>query len=523
MHAVLRGAFVMRKFWAPICLVVGLAISALVSAQAAEAPATKPSAAKPPATEAGNQPPENRLPPDAVTHHVIRLNGQDFAYTATAGYLTLIDAKGAKTAAVFFVAYTKDGADASAHPLTFAFNGGPGAASAFLHLGALGPRALDFDKFSAPPYTDGKIIDNPDTWLDMTDLVFIDPVGTGYSRPLVEDDKAKKAFWGVVQDLRALGEIIRRALVRLNRFASPVYLAGESYGGYRAARLVRRLVDQDGIEVRGAVLVSPILEFSLAQATIFNPMSWALRLPSYAAVHLEAQGKLSPPALKDVEGFALGEYLVDFVNPPTDPAKREALYQKVADYTGIDRAVVERWRGRIPLPLFVKEIRHGQEQLVSHYDGSAAGDDPFPPNYFPQSGDPLVSGIKAPLTSGLVAYLRDELKFKTARAYRLLSGQVEKEWEWRDPTTRGPTGAGIDLAAGLALDSQTRLLIAHGMTDLQTPYLASRYVVEHLPNAHSREQVSLKLYAGGHMMYLRKASRAQLHEDARAIYSSTTR
>jgi len=464
---------------------------------------------------------------DAVTTHSLKLSdrGQtrDLAYTARAGFLALANDKDERTAEVFFVAYTANDAAAAARPLTFVFNGGPGAGSAYLNLGALGPRVLDFGGGRGADFADAKLIDNPDTWLDLTDLVFIDPVGTGYSRALVGEDDAKKQFYGVHPDLQALGQIVRLMLAKLDRFGSPIYLVGESYGGFRAARLPLHLASDQGIAVRGAVLVSPVLEFSLMSGDPLNPLPWALRLPSYAAVALEMQGKLAPPALKDAEEFALGEYLSALAAPPADAKAADALYAKIAGFTGLPQPVVARWQGRVPLGVFVKETRHDNEEIVSRYDGSVASMDPYPAAAFPQSGDPILQGLKAPLTSSYVSYVRDELQFKIDRQYELLNAELGRRWDWSE--RRGDyggisAGASDDLREGLALDPRLKVIVAHGMTDLQTPYFASRYVIDHLPSALTHDRVSLRLYPGGHMMYLRQASRAALHQDARALYRS---
>lgn len=466
---------------------------------------------------------ETPLPADVVTSHTLKLAGGELAYTATAGALQLTNEKGDHTAEVFYVAYTKNGAAPEHRPLTFAFNGGPGAGSAYLHVGALGPRILDYGAGREPPFTSGRIIDNPDTWLDFTDLVFIDPVGTGYSRSSLPPDETRKEFWGVKQDLDSLGEIMRLTLAHLDRFASPVYVAGESYGGFRAARLPRQLGARQGIVVHGAVMISPVLDMSLIGRDTLNPMPWALRLPSYAAVALEAQGKLSPAALKDAEHYALGDYIATLVSPPPDGAAADRFYGTVASLIGLPEPLVARWHGKVPLGVFVKEIRHGDEAVVSRYDGSVAGADPYPSWYLGDEGDPILAGINAPLTSGFVAYVRDELKFKTDRRYLLLNYDVGRHWDWH---TGGGSGddsdhasAGDDLREGLALDPRLRMLIAHGMTDLQTPYMTSRYLIDQLPPAITRDRVTLKLYPGGHMMYLRPASRAALHQDARAVYA----
>src|SRR5690348_9649574 len=239
--------------------------------------------------ESQERKPATALPADAVTTHSITVGGRTLAYTATAGALALTNEKGDKTADIFFVSYTLDGAPRASRPITIAFNGGPGAGAAYLQVGALGPRILDYGTGRELPFTSGKVIDNPDTWLDLTDLVFIDPVDSGYSRSTLSEDETRKEFLGVKSDLDAVGRIIHQLLAKLDRLDSPLYLAGESYGGFRAARLPRLLASEEGLVVRGAVLISPALEFSMLGRGDFNPMPFVVRLPSYAAVTLEAQ------------------------------------------------------------------------------------------------------------------------------------------------------------------------------------------------------------------------------------------
>jgi carboxypeptidase C (cathepsin A) len=469
-------------------------------------------AAKPSANAAA----PSLLPADAVTHHKLRLGSQEIAYTATAGTLPLRDDKGEKQADIFYVAFLRDGvADVAKRPITYAFNGGPGAASAYLDIGAMGPRALDFGASGKPEPAIDRVGDNPDTWLPFTDLVFIDPVGTGYSRAMGGGDGAKK-FWNVHADLDALAQIVRLHLTRVDRLNSPVYLVGESYGGFRAARLAHQLARQEGIAAAGVMLVSPALEFRLMGGDEFDVLPWALRLPSYAAVALEAKGALSPEGLAEVEHFALNDYLVALAAGGGDATRADHLYATIAQFIGLDAGMVARWRGRVPTGAYVKEMRRRDGQILSRYDGSVAGADPSPHSYQAEE-DPVLQGSIAPFTRAFLAYARNELGFSTELGYELLNNDVSRHWEWGDGGRRS-LGAADALRRALALQPRLRVLIAHGMTDLVTPYMTSRYVVDHLPANLTGSRVELKLYAGGHMMYLRSASRRRLHDDAQAFY-----
>lgn len=463
------------------------------------------------------------LPADSVTHHKLRVDGKDIAYTATAGTLPLRNGKGEKLADIFYVAFLRDDTgDAAQRPITYAFNGGPGAASAYLDIGALGPRALDFGNGGKLPPNVDHVIDNPDTWLPFTDLVFLDPVGTGYSRASGGEDAAKK-LWSVQPDLDALAQIVRLHLTRVGRLTSPVYLVGESYGGFRAARLAQHLAAQQGIAPAGVMLISPVLEFRLMSGDEFDVLSWALRLPSYAAVALEGKGALAPEALKDAEGFALGDYLLRLAAGPGTGEAAHAFYDKVATLIGLDEEMVARWHGRVPLGAYVKERRRAEGQVLSRYDGTVAVADPNPRSHYAED-DPILQGSIAPFTRAFTAYVRDELGFHTEIGYDLLNDDVSKHWDWHSGNSGGryTLGAADALRRALALHPRMHVLIAHGLTDLTTPYMMSRYVVDHLPANITAGRVELKLYPGGHMMYLRDGSRHRLHDDARAFYGAET-
>ncbi|MBI3514465.1 MAG: peptidase S10, partial [Proteobacteria bacterium] len=426
-----------------------------------------------------------------------------------------------RKADVFYVAYTLNGQDAATRPITFAFNGGPGAASAYLHLGTMGPRVLAFGEEPESLSTVRRLIDNPDTWLDMTDLVFVDPVGTGYSRGIGSDDEVAKQFWGVKQDIEAMAAVVRLFLTRSGRLGSPKYLVGESYGGFRAARLADFLHTQQGIAINGAVLVSPVLEFETLRSGPYSPMTWALRLPSYAATALEAEGRLSLENLAEAERFALGDYLTALASGPRDPALAGRINDRVATLTGLPRELVERLNARIPVNVFNKEFRRADGRVLSSYDASVSIVDPYPNSVTARGGDAILQGTIAPLTTGFVAYARDALGYRTDLPYRLLNGEVGGKWDWRSGGGPGPAGSLDELREALALNPRLRIVVAHGMTDLVTPYFASRFLIDQLPKLGDAARVTLKLYPGGHMMYLRPGSRGRLHQDALELYRAT--
>jgi carboxypeptidase C (cathepsin A) len=454
---------------------------------------------------------------ESITHQSFKVGSVDAAFTATAATLPLADDKGETQADIYYVAYTRDDAARESRPITFVFNGGPGSSSAYLHLGALGPRVIDFGADGQVPSPPGKLVDNPDSWLDLSDLVFVDPVGTGYSRAV---GNAAKSYWGVTEDLASIATFIDRYLTQNHRQTSPKYLVGESYGGFRSARLPALLADDHNIAIAGSFLISPVLEFSLIDGDSLALLPDVLRLPSYAAVALERSAEPTPEALGEVEQFALGPYLTALAATPRNEEAMRDLYAKVARYTGVPEPVVARHDGRVPLGVFVKEARRPDKLLISRYDGSVATPDPYPGSERAR-GDALFDGLRAVLIKGMTGYLSDTLGVRTDLPYRLLNGNAVRQWNWRSGLggREGHAGAADALRDVLANNRTFKVVIAHGMTDLVAPYLTSRYVVDHLPQTLTADRVTLNLYPGGHMMYLRPGSRARLHADAARLYS----
>jgi carboxypeptidase C (cathepsin A) len=460
------------------------------------------------------------LPPPSTTRHEITLDGRRLGYAATAGTLPLRDAKGETTAEIFHVAYTRD-PPALDRPVTFVFNGGPGAASAFLNLGAIGPRNVVFAENGTYLPTPAALADNPDSWLDVTDLVFVDPVGTGYSRAAGTGDDAEKRFLGVRQDAEAMTAFVRLYLARTNRTLSPVFLAGESYGGFRAALLAKNLQTEGGIAVNGAVLISPALEFALLFGDEYMPLKWMLPLPSLAAVNLERQGVTGREALetrlRDIERFARTDYLVFLAAGMQAPS--DALTESLVRFTGLSPDLVRRHYGRISASVFMKEYDRANGRVLSRYDGSVSRPDPNPADSRAGGPDPVLDRADSVWTPAFVRHVRDELGYATDVTYRLLNRSISGRWDFgTSPNRQGYAGALEDLQAARVLNPALQVLIAHGLTDLITPYFASRYLVDQLPPLAGAAPIELRLYGGGHMMYMRPESRRALKADARALY-----
>ena len=450
------------------------------------------------------------LPGDSVTEHAIDLpNKGRLAYTATAGTLPLYDQSGEQSAAIFYTAYVaKD--PTPERPITFVFNGGPGAASAFLHLGLVGPRILDFGP-GARDVTQARLIDNPNTWLAFTDLVLIDPVGTGWSRAAKQDDA--KNFWSIDSDANTMAKTIALYVGKNDRAGSPKYLLGESYGGFRAAKTARALVREQGIALNGIVMLSPFLEGSMTFGDDNSALRAALTLPSLAAAELERKNALNPQALAAAEKFAMTDYLTTLAGRPPQGDAAKAFYMRVAEISGLPLDTVTEARGFVT-DAYIKRLRAGK--IVSRYDATFAVDDPFPEQPNPRAPDPVLDGVSRAYGGAFAAYARNELGFKTEMTYALLANDVTRHWDWQGG--RGQASADADIRVLLSFTPSFRLLIAHGYSDMVTPYGMSRYVLDHLPPDNPPGRVQLKLYTGGHMLYLDAQSRRAFSTDAAAFY-----
>jgi carboxypeptidase C (cathepsin A) len=456
------------------------------------------------------------LPADSVTRHELSVGTGKISYSATAGTLDLFGQDGNQTGAIFYTAYIAKNAG-SDRPLTFAFNGGPGAASAFLHLGLVGPKILDF----GPQARDGanaRLVDNPLSWLGFTDLVLIDPIGTGWSRTVKPDDATN--YYNVNADAESLAKAIALYVAHNNRSASPKYLLGESYGGFRAAKVASALQDSQGIIVSGAVMLSPLLEGQLMFNADQFALGAALELPSLAAAEMGRRNTFSEAAQRDAEKFALGEYLTVLAGPPPTGDAGKTFYGKISALTGIPEDVVTENRGFLG-GAYAKHSGKEKGEIMSPYDAAFASPDPYPESDSDRGDDAILDGFTRAYGGAFADYARNELGFKTEMTYTLLESDISRRWEWggRGGGSRLQASVTDDIRQLLASNPAFHLLIAHGYSDLVTPYGVSRYVVDHLPASLTGGRVALKTYRGGHMFYTAKDQRTAFTDDAKAFYA----
>ena len=460
------------------------------------------------------------------TKHRITLNGETIAYTVTTGTLVLkqeTEKEGASEgekpkASFFFIAYTRDNVtDPASRPLTFSFNGGPGSSSVWLHLGLLGPRRVvmtDIGDLPAPPY---KLTENEFSLLDVSDLVFIDPVGTGYSRA-VQGEKDKD-FHNLKKDVESVGDFIRLYTTRYGRWLSPKFLIGESYGTTRAAGLSGYLQERHGLYLNGIMLVSSILDFSTADFQPGHDLPYILFLPTYTATawyHKKLDAKLQADlrkTLREVEEFARNEYALALLQGDALPAKERArMVKKLARYTGLSREYVERANLRVEIFHFTKELLRDEQRSVGRLDSRFQGIERNQ-NSATIENDPSYSNVIGPYTAALYDYVRRELKFESDLPYEILSLKVNQQWSFGEHENRFVNVADT-LRGAMNINPHMKIFVANGYYDLATPYMATEYTFNHLAlDATLRDNVTMTYYEAGHMMYIHLPSLAQLKQD----------
>ncbi|HVS72461.1 MAG TPA: peptidase S10, partial [Phycisphaerae bacterium] len=479
-------------------------------------------------------------------------NGEELGYTASAGYLALKDEQGKLRANIFYTSYvvpqgpatqaasqpgtqassrpaaTEAGAGAGGggggRPVTFLFNGGPGAASVWLHLGAVGPERLDVPADGSPPKAPYKLVNNEYSWLPASDLVFIDPVNTGYSRAAEPGDA--KQFFGVTEDVNAVGEFIRLWLTNNKRWDSPIFVAGESYGTTRAAALADHLQQRVGVEVSGVILMSTVLNFATLDPSESNDLGYELYVPSYAAVafyHHKLGNTYAnlDAVLKDAEQFTLNDYTVALAKGAALPEdQRQAVANKLSSLIGLPAGYILQSNLRVPPQRFEKELLRGSGdtpgEVIGRFDGRLTGHTTDTVNDS-ATYDPSLSGFYPAYTSAFNTYVRDTLKFDSELPYEVLSGRTQP-WNWGGNGVSGYLYVGDNLRDAMTQNPHLRLMVCQGRFDLATPYFATDYTVNHLGLAPAlRKNITQKYYPGGHMVYHVRAGLEQLSKDAQAF------
>ena len=455
-----------------------------------------------------------------VTHHTITVGGKTINYTATVAQMPLKNASGDTEAHIFYMAYTLDGAEPAKRPLTFCFNGGPGSASMWVHMGGMGPRSpklMPNGSMPPPPY---QLKDNQDTWLDKTDLVFIDPVGTGYSR--ARNIEVARRMNGVQGDIQSVGEFMRMYIVRNNREISPLFIAGESYGTFRAAGLAGYLIDR-GIAFNGIVLIGATLNLETIWSRS-DDLVYQLELPTYAAdayyhkkVAADLQRKDLKSFLKEVEAFSMGEYAAALAKGDELPAgERKALTEKLARYTGVDAHYIEESNLRWDVSHFARQLLRDKELSIGRYDGRLTA--PASMNTGETSEfDPSSTLITPPFTAMFTNYIRSELGYKTDMYY-YPSGGIQP-WDYGVQNGFGDTTS--MLRGAMAKNPYMKVMVAAGYYDLATPYYAIEYTFNHMGlNPEMHKNITWDFYQSGHMLYIDGESHTKLKHDFGEFLSS---
>ena len=457
-------------------------------------------------------------------------------YTAT-GKWTVLRKKEKPAAEIFSVSYVATEGDAT-RPVMFVFNGGPGASSAYLHMGAVGPQRVDFPPDGTLPTMPPRLVENESSWLSFTDLVFVDPVGTGWSRVIEPEKKGDgkngaggnggagkpddapdpKEYFGYRRDLESLCEFMGRWLSEHDRWGSPVFIAGESYGGYRVGRLARVLQETAGIGLNGAILISPALEITPLNPTDYDVLGWIDRIPTMAAAayfhgrsRAFRKGASLEKVFRDAEDFATGDYTAFLTRGAAMAAKeRTRILSRLADIVGLPSDLVVRGEGRVGILTFVRELLRDERKVLGLYDTTITSTDPFPDRAEFSWPDPTLSGISPAYTMAVNRMLRSEIGVETDREYTLLSYEVNTAWknDAEHHAFAAPPGATDDFRYGMALNPHMKAFITHGQYDLVTPYYASdrlRNLMRLDPQMAKR--LSVQHFGGGHMFYAWETSR----------------
>ena len=466
--------------------------------------------------------PADREPKEesSVTDHTIRINGKSIPYKATASTILLKDDKGAPAALIYSTAYTRsDVKDVSRRPIAFIFNGGPGSASVWLHMGAFGPRRVVTDDAAPTPPAPYRTVDNDYSLLDKADLVFIDPVGTGFSHAV---GKARdKDFWGVDPDVKSLAQFIYIYISRNNRWNSPKFLIGESYGTFRAVALGEYLQSRNGISINGLVLMSCVLDMGTLSFSPGDDRPYIFYLPTYAAAAWYYKTLKDRPDdlntfLDEARRFAATEYATALMKGSDLSRAREAeIAKKLARFTGLSQDYLIKARLRVALPQFQAELQRSRGLTIGRYDARFSGATYDLLTEYAEF-DPSFSGVLGAFTAAFNSYVRDDLKFGKDQIYKVLPREPGREWDWKHNSGQGSFFPGApnvegDLVRQLIENPHLQVQVENGFFDMATPFFATEYTMDHLLlPANVLDRIHLKYYTAGHMMYLHEKDLAKL-------------
>jgi carboxypeptidase C (cathepsin A) len=513
-----------------VMLVLNLSFPGHVAAQEpakdAKPPEGKPADAKP----ASETPPKEE---SSVTEHSIHLGGQAIAYKATASTILLKDDKGEPTASIYSTSYTRaDAKDLTQRPIAFIYNGGPGSSSIWLHMGAFGPRRVVTADAAATPPAPYRLVDNTDCLLDKADLVFIDPVGTGFSRPVGKAQN--KDFWGVDQDIKSLAQFITTYVSRNNRWNSPKFLIGESYGTFRSVALGDYLQTHDRLYINGMVLISNVLDLRTLGFLAGDDMSYIFYLPSYAASAwyykvLKDRPDNLEAFLADARQYAAGDYASALMKGSklSDNEKSEVA-KKLARFTGLSEDYLTRANLRVTLSQFNAELQRSRGLTIGRYDSRFSGPtyDLLTENF---EYDPSFSAVAGAFTAAFNSYVREDLKYSPEKNYETINGEIGRNWDWKRTLGNqsffpGAPNVEGDLIEAMLENSHLQVQVENGYFDMATPFFATEYTMDHLGLPEKlRAHIHLDYYTAGHMMYLHSDDLAKLKSNVGSFIDNATK
>ncbi len=504
----------MKKAWALGAIVLWIAVTAVSAVAQVQEKETKPAESKSAA--------ETPIPKEetSVTEHVLNLGGQKIPYRATAATILLKDDKGEANASIFYISYTRSTpGDSASRPIAFLYNGGPGSSSVWLHMGAFGPRRIFTSDAAATPPAPYRLEDNDSCLLDVSDLVFIDPVGTGFSK--AEGKGKDKDFWGIDQDVKSLAQFIETYVSRNNRWNSPKFLIGESYGTFRSAALANYLQAHSNMYFNGIVLVSTVLNLGTISFSPTEEMPYIFYLPSYAATAWYHKVLHDRPAdldgfLAEVRRFATTEYASALMKgSKLSQSEKKDIVKKLSRFTGLSEDYLLKADLRVKLPQFMEELQRSRGLTTGRLDARYSGLTYDLLGEYAEY-DPQETAISGAFAAAFNSYVRQELKFGQDKVYILDSEEAGRNWDWKHAAGEnfgfpGSPNVAADLVQAMISNPYLQVQVENGLYDLATPFLATEYTMEHLGLPPKlRDRIQMKYYDAGHMMYLRKEDLAKL-------------